>query len=204
MTGPLKRLQPRRRKLTVGIVGLLCASAAAGLVGVTLAKTFTLRVAQSGKVVDASTGAVTHESIVTTSRGLAVYVLTGDSRSSPECTSANGCFKFWPPVKVASPTDLSKASGVPYKLGIFHRDGFFQVTLGGHPLYRYAGDHQAAVANGQHAHGFGGTWHVIKIQGSGGGTTTTPATTTSTTSTTTSTTTTSTTAYGGGGGGGGW
>jgi predicted lipoprotein with Yx(FWY)xxD motif len=123
------------------------------------------------------------ENIVVTSSGFAVYYLTGDSAHHPRCTKANGCFGFWPPVKVSSPGKLSKASGISGALGTLHRNGFYQVTLAGRPLYTYANDKKRRTATGEGLTGFGGVWHVIKASGGGSSNTTTTT---------------------GGGGGGGW
>ncbi len=133
----LKPISARGPKGAVVIIAALAGFAMAALVGIALAKTFTLQVAKNAKVTN-QTGTTKTENIVVTSRGFAVYELTGDSKSHPECTKANSCFSFWPPVTVSSPKKLSKARGISGKLGVWHRNGFFQATLGGHPLYRFA------------------------------------------------------------------
>lgn len=52
------------------------------------------------------------------------------------------------------------------KLGVLHRSGgVSQVTINGHPLYTYAGDHATGGANGQGIKSFGGTW--MTLAGSG-------------------------------------
>jgi predicted lipoprotein with Yx(FWY)xxD motif len=155
----------RRRVSRAAVVS---AVATIGLVSAALASSFTLAVAKNAKVTDQS-GTVKHESIVTNSRGFAVYWLTGDSARHPECTAANGCFKFWPPVTVSSARKLSKAPGVKGKLGLWHRNGFLQVTLGGHPVYRFAFDKGRAAATGEGIRSFGGTWHVTRPAASTGG-----------------------------------
>jgi predicted lipoprotein with Yx(FWY)xxD motif len=169
------------RNLALVLVSVAAATSAV-LVGMALAKSFVLRVANNAKVVNTQ-AAVTHENIVVGSRGRAVYTLSGDSRHHAKCTQANSCLRFWPPVKVASARKLSGAHGVKGKLGVWHRNGFMQLTLGGHPLYTYAGDSRRHVATGEGIKGFGGTWHVVKASPaqSGG----TPTTSTSTTTTTT-------------------
>lgn len=170
----------------------------AALVGIAVAKTFTLRIAKGASVTDTSSVTV-HEDVVVDARGFVVYTLSGDTARHLKCTKANGCFKFWPPVKVSSAKKLSKAPGIKGKLGVLHRNGFNQVTVGGHPLYQFSGDHQRATAVGEGIHGFGGTWHVIKTSGPKGPATTLPppspstSTTTSTSPPTYPTTTTSTT-----------
>jgi predicted lipoprotein with Yx(FWY)xxD motif len=161
MTRFLRPARSRNAKIAVATIAATAGVAAAALVGVALAKTFTLQVARNAKVTNQS-GATKSENIAVNSRGFAVYTLTGDSTSHPECTKASGCFSFWPPLKVSSAKKLSKAPGIKGRLGVWHRNGFFQVTLAGHPLYRYAADTQRHKATGEGVQSFGGTWHVEK------------------------------------------
>ena len=166
---------------------------AAALVGVAVAKTFTLHEVKNATVMNANTGAIVHENIVTNSRGFAAYTLTGDSMSHPQCIS-NQCRMIWPWLTVSSPSKLSKGPGVPGKLTVWHHNGVFQVVDGGHPVYRFAFDKNASDATGEAIHSFGGTWHVLKGDPSGGSTSSTSSTMSSTmTSTSTSTPTTPTT-----------
>jgi predicted lipoprotein with Yx(FWY)xxD motif len=196
----LKR-KPVRRTITLPWLGheirlwslrraVLLPVAAAGfafaaLLGSALAKSFALKVAKNATVTNQS-HVTKHENIAVNSRGSAVYLLTGDSKRHPECTKANGCFGIWKPIKVTSKKRLSKAPGIHGKLGIWRRNGILQVTLGGHPLYRFVSDHQKLPATGEGIRSFGGTWHVIKAAGaSGGGTGSTTGGTTNTMPTTT-------------------
>lgn len=187
----LKPARTRAPKLAVAIVAATAGFAAAALVGVAIAKAFTVQVAKNAKVTNQS-GMTTTENIAVNSRGFALYTLTGDSKSHPKCAKGNSCFSFWPPLTVASAKQLSKAPGIKGKLGVWHRNGFFQAMLAGHPLYRYAPDTQRHTATGEGIHSFGGTWHVLKAAGSASGSATM---TTTTTTTTTSTTTTVSCAY---------
>ena len=155
-----RSFRARSPKAVAATIAALAGFAAAALVGVALARSFTLRVATNAQVTNQA-GTTASESIVT-SRGFAVYELTGDSSRHSKCTRRNGCFMFWPPVKVSSPRKLSKASGIRGKLRVWHRDGFFQLTLAGHPLYRYAGDSKSGDVNGQ---GIAGKWHVMTPSG---------------------------------------
>jgi predicted lipoprotein with Yx(FWY)xxD motif len=173
------RRHARNLALALVTVG---AAAGAVLVGMALAKSFVLQVAKNAKVMNTK-GAVAHENIVVGAHGRAVYTLSGDTRQHPKCTQANSCFQFWPPVKVASAKKPSGAQGVKGKLGVWHRNGFMQLTLGGHPLYTYAADSQSHVATGEGIKGFHGTWHVVKASPANSGST--PTTSTPTTSTTT-------------------
>jgi predicted lipoprotein with Yx(FWY)xxD motif len=152
-------------------------------VSVALAKTFTLNVAKHAAVTTMATSTTVHEAVVVTNKGFLVYTLSGDSKSHPKCTKANGCFQFWPPVTVASMKKLSKAAGISGKLGTWKRNGFTQVTLGGHPLYRFFLDTKKDAGQGEAIVSFGGTWHVVKAKSSSSKTTQTPASTTPTSTT---------------------
>jgi predicted lipoprotein with Yx(FWY)xxD motif len=175
MSSPHRRLSRK---------ALVSAPAAAGIaiaivVSVAVAATGSdaLHVATQAKVTNTA-GVTKLENIAVTKRGRAVYELSGDSRHHPKCTRSNGCFQFWPPVKVHSSQHLKKASGIKGKLGTWRRDGFLQLTLSGHPLYMYAGDGKADIATGQGIRTFGGTWTVVRA---GGTVNTAPPTTTSST-----------------------
>jgi predicted lipoprotein with Yx(FWY)xxD motif len=183
----------RPRSLAVLLAAVLGVATAA-LVGVAVAKTFTLQVATNAKVTN-QTGVTKRENIAVNSRGFAIYDLTGDSKRHPKCTKTNGCFKFWPPVTVSSPKVPSKPAGVTGALGVWRRDGFFQLTIAGRPVYRFAPDSQRHVATGEGIRSFGGTWHVVKAAKAPNGTTTTTTTTTMTTPSTTTMTTTTTCLY---------
>jgi predicted lipoprotein with Yx(FWY)xxD motif len=168
-------MSPQHRRFTTRIRRSVAALAAVAVglavfAGMTVAKTFTLQVAKHATV-DNQNNQTVHENIVVTSKGRAVYELSGDSKSHPKCTMANSCFTFWPPVKVASRSSLSKAPGVPGKLGIWHRNGFNQVTLNGHPVYNYVGDTAKDQANGEGIMSFGGTWGVAKAATTSSGST---------------------------------
>jgi predicted lipoprotein with Yx(FWY)xxD motif len=186
MTRFLRPGPTRGRRLIAAVIAAAGGFAAAALVGVALAKSFTVQAVANGKVTNQS-GATKTENIAGNSRGFALYTLSGDSRSHPKCTKANGCVSFWPPLTVASAKKLSKGPGIRGKLAVWHHDGSFQVTLAGHPLYRYAADRQRHDATGEGVRSFGGIWHVVSAAGSAGGTGTMPTTTTTTMTTTTTT-----------------
>jgi predicted lipoprotein with Yx(FWY)xxD motif len=172
------------RPPAVGLIVAVAGFAVAGLAGIAAAKTFTLNVAKNAQVTNTKHVTV-REPIAVTSRGMAVYTLSGDSMHHQKCTNANSCFTFWPPVKVASAKNLNKATGISGKLGVWHRDGFFQLTLNGHPLYMFAADKHKDDATGEGINGFHGIWHVTKASVSK----TTSTTTTSTSSGTSTSTT---------------
>jgi predicted lipoprotein with Yx(FWY)xxD motif len=174
------------RKSTLGRLGrrtgyaafLSAIIAAVALAGVAIASSFTLTVAKNGKVTNQKMQTKT-EPIAVNSKGHAVYFLTGDSRSHPECVKANGCFLIWPPLTVKKANSKpSVATGIKGKLGVWNRQGpngpIHQVTLGGHPLYMFALDTQKDHAIGEGIVHFGGTWHAITARVAGTKTTTSP------------------------------
>jgi predicted lipoprotein with Yx(FWY)xxD motif len=112
--------------------------------------------------VQSGTSNASHKVLVTSS-GLPIYLLTGDSKSHPECKSAQ-CLSAWPAVRSKSmkPT-LGK--GVKGKVAIWRHNGMNQVTLNGHPLYTYSAD-SAGSASGQGLKSFGGTWWLLTANGS--------------------------------------
>ena len=99
------------------------------------------------------------ESVAVNAKGVTIYELGPETSRHLVCKSQS-CFAAWPPVKAKGA--LTKMAGVTGKLGTIKRDGFTQVTLNGHPLYTFEGDHnQAGIANGNGIVAFGGTWHVV-------------------------------------------
>jgi len=117
------------------------------------------------------------QTIVVDAGGRTLYEL----KPGAGCKSKS-CFQFWPPLKVSKNAKLTAASGVKGKLGKLHRDGFYQVTLGGDPVYTFAEDSGKGQANGNGIKSFGGTWHVIATSAAKHDTTSTTSTTTSSTS----------------------
>jgi predicted lipoprotein with Yx(FWY)xxD motif len=169
---------PLKRRSVSVLIAAIGAFAIAGLTGLALAKPSpTLSTAKNSTL---------GKTIAVDARGLTVYELSPENTRHLLCTKANGCFRFWPPVTVAAAkTKLTAAPGVKGKLRILRRNGLFQVTLGGRPLYRFSGDaSKRGKAAGQGLHGFGGTWHAVAASGRQPTTGTTITPTTSTTSTT--------------------
>jgi predicted lipoprotein with Yx(FWY)xxD motif len=163
-----------------GVVLLVLAGVASiALVSLALARSFALSIANAATVTNANTHASVRENIVVNGKRHAVYTLTGDSMKHPLCTAKNGCFQFWPPVTTTAKKPAA-APGIRGKLGIWHRNGFAQLTLNGHPLYTFVEDKRANDANGEAFHGFGGTWHVLRSKGASHQVSSTPTTTTTT------------------------
>ena len=138
----------------VAVVAGALAFAVAGFTGLAIA-------GSSHTTLGTSHNAKVGETIAVDSSGRTVYVLKPETTHHLLCTSKQ-CLQFWPPVTVKSAkAKLSKATGVKGKLGVIHRGGFFQVTLGNEPLYRFAEDKKAGQANGDGINNFGGVWHVV-------------------------------------------
>lgn len=167
-------MSAKTKLLSAGIAGLTCGALAGGLA-----------LASSHPTLGTASNAALGKTIVVDRHGMTVYALRPETARHLLCTKASGCLSAWPPVTVKSRhAKVSAAHGIKGKLGIVHRDGVFQVTLDGHPLYRFGGDQAAGDAHGQGLHSFGGTWHVIAVKsGSSGATTTTTDTTTTQTTT---------------------
>lgn len=79
--------------------------------------------------------------VLATGSGRTVYELVGATPSHSACTGS--CLSIWPPVK---------ANGR-------------QLVVGGHPLYRFAGDHGPGQVNGQGLKDTWGKWWALNPAG---------------------------------------
>jgi predicted lipoprotein with Yx(FWY)xxD motif len=89
-------------------------------------------------------------------------VFTKDT--TPGSSACNGdCAGSWPPLTVAAAGDVTAGAGVTGTLGTITRtDGTLQVTLGGKPLYYFAGDAAAGDTKGQ---GLNNVWYLASPAG---------------------------------------
>jgi predicted lipoprotein with Yx(FWY)xxD motif len=181
MPRPMNPGRPRWRPLSAALLATIVAGwAIFAVTGIALAKSFTLTAAKSAKVTNAQ-NVTKHEGIAVNGHGLAVYDLVPETVHHALCTKTNMCLKFWFPVTVANAkAKPTLGPGVKGKVGVWHRNGFFQVTLAGHPLYTFIGDSKRDVATGDTIKNFGGIWHVILAGSNKKGTQTTPPPTTTT------------------------
>jgi len=102
-------------------------------------------------------------SVVVDSRGQTLYAVSGERVGNLKCINQT-CFSTWLPYKVMANQSLTRGAGVTGALSKLQRvrARFFQVMLGGRPLYRYAGDNNSkGSAKGQGIRSFGGTWGVV-------------------------------------------
>lgn len=100
--------------------------------------------------------------LVTGKGGMTLYLFTPDTGAASAC---NGdCATAWPPLTVASASDVAAGTGVTGALGTITRDdGTLQVTLAGEPLYYYSGDKAAGDTTGQELFD---KWYVVSPAGS--------------------------------------
>lgn len=166
----MQRCLSGARRSGVTVLIMIAGFAMAMMVGIAIAKTFTLKVEKNARVTNQQQQS-RHETIATF-KGFAVYLLTGDSKHHPECLS-KACLAAWPPVTVPSGKKPTKAPGIAGRLGVWrHKAGrrtINQVTLAGHPLYTFAGDSNNGAANGQGITIGPHVWQVITASASGGG-----------------------------------
>ena len=146
--------------LAVGVFTLgACGTASSGSPGTSAAAT--PAVTGTGNLLAVATTSL--GPILVDGHGMAIYRFASDSPGHSTCTST--CLQYWP--VVAAPTTLpASLAGVNAPLGTLTRsDGTKQLTVGGWPVYTYAGDTTAGVASGQGKNLSGGQWWVLSASG---------------------------------------
>lgn len=99
-----------------------------------------------------SEGTPAAAAVLTDASGFSLYTFDLDTTSDSTCY--DGCATHWP----ASLVTARDAAAVVAPFGTTTRhDGASQLTLDGHPLYRFAGDTAPGQTNGD---GLGGVWHL--------------------------------------------
>jgi predicted lipoprotein with Yx(FWY)xxD motif len=93
--------------------------------------------------------------------GLSLYVFEKDTGNTSACVDT--CATNWPPLTVASASDVKAGSGVTGEIGTIKRpDGSTQVTLDGKPLYYFGNDKAAGDTNGQ---ALNDLWYLVSPTG---------------------------------------
>lgn len=101
--------------------------------------------------------------IVINEGGFTLYRFDKDTAKPPSTTCVDACATKWPPVTVDPTGKLGLAGVDKAAVGLVKRpDGTSQLTLGGWPVYRYAGDTTPGATSGQ---GVGGTWFAVTPDG---------------------------------------
>jgi predicted lipoprotein with Yx(FWY)xxD motif len=167
----LSRLHLSRRLLALGlipVVGIL--AAACGSSGGGQASTTTTSLAPSATAPTPATGpapVVTTKTvgglgkILVNEQGQVLYSFTKGGAPVP-CSAS--CLQVWPAVTLPPGVTAPTGSSGVGTLGTTTSNGVTQVTVGGLPLFTYAGDSAPGVANGNDLVSFGGTWKVVKAQ----------------------------------------
>jgi predicted lipoprotein with Yx(FWY)xxD motif len=111
--------------------------------------------------------------VVTDGKGYVLYRFDADSAKPTKVTCYNDCAKVWP-AAIARGGITTKGVDKNLVSTVRRTDGTTQLTLAGHPLYRYAKDDQPREAYGQ---GVDGTWFALTPTGAKASTVTpTPST----------------------------
>jgi predicted lipoprotein with Yx(FWY)xxD motif len=101
--------------------------------------------------------------VLVNGEGRTLYEFAGDQTNKSTCTGE--CAQEWP--YVPAPTPLPAAlPGVTGAIGSTSRPGGAkQLTIGGHPVYTYAGDTAPEQTNGQGRKTDGHVWSVVSATG---------------------------------------
>jgi predicted lipoprotein with Yx(FWY)xxD motif len=142
----------RRRRATHGLYAL----AIAALLAMS-AIAAPMALAKGSKTVTGeATAPKLHKTVLTNTKGLTLYTLSGETHGKFICTTAE-CLKAWPPLLV-TPSTTPKG---PVKLGtIKNPEGKTQVTFKGMPVYTFEGDSKKGEANGEGLKDVG-VWHAV-------------------------------------------
>jgi predicted lipoprotein with Yx(FWY)xxD motif/predicted outer membrane protein len=99
--------------------------------------------------------------IVIDAKGRTLYRFDKDSATPSKSNCNDSCVRRWPPALAG---DQLSTRGVEQNLvgKVKRRDGRWQLTLAGWPLYRFAGDRRAGDAKGQN---FAGVWFAAAPDG---------------------------------------
>lgn len=99
--------------------------------------------------------------VVTDAKGWVLYRFDKDTKGAAMSACTGACAKIWPPAWTSGKPRLTGID--PARVDtIKWADGRLQLTLGGWPLYRYAGDPKPGAWKGQ---GVSGTWWVAAPTG---------------------------------------
>ena len=141
--------RPRRRARSLSVLVLAAVLALSAVV-------VPMALARSSRTVAGEAQAASlHKTVLTDTKGLTLYTLTGETNGKFICTGA--CLKAWPPLLVAAGT----APKGPVKLGTIKRpEGKTQVTFKGMPVYTFSGDSAKGQANGEGIKDVG-VWHAV-------------------------------------------
>lgn len=111
--------------------------------------------------VSAKVGSSSLGKIVVNGKGMSAYYFDMDKANSGVSVCSGECAANWP--AITSSTKKASVSGIRGKIGtIAIKDGGFQVTINGRPIYTFAFDTAPGQTRGQ---GSQGVWYVIAPTG---------------------------------------
>ncbi|MFF3562191.1 hypothetical protein ACFYXS_19340 [Streptomyces sp. NPDC002574] len=100
--------------------------------------------------------------VVLNGAGFTLYRFDNDSANPSRSTCFDACASTWPPYLVAKGGKVFIDGIRKSAIGFVPRDGAFQVTIGGWPVYLFSKDTEPGDTNGQ---GVGGTWFGVTPDG---------------------------------------
>ena len=133
--------------------------------------------ALAGSTATVGTASTSLGTVLVNSSGRTLYMLSGETTNKLLCTSS-ACLKFWPPLSSATKPTVSGAAKSSL-VNWFKRNGKWQVTYAGHPLYTFAGDTKAGAVSGEGVKDGSSTWWAVSPSGAAMPKKSTKATTTS-------------------------
>jgi predicted lipoprotein with Yx(FWY)xxD motif len=101
--------------------------------------------------------------ILVDGHGRSLYLFDRDSRGKSSCYG--GCAGEWPPLIAAAKPHAASGAKASLLGRTKRRDGRWQVTYKGHPLYTFSGDASKGQTNGEGLDDFGGWWYVVSPAG---------------------------------------
>jgi predicted lipoprotein with Yx(FWY)xxD motif/predicted outer membrane protein len=116
---------------------------------------------KAGKPILSTADSASVGSVVIDSKGYTLYRFDKDSPSPSKSNCIGSCVKKWPPALAG---DQLSTKGISQSLvgKVKRQDGRWQLTLGGWPLYRFAGDRRAGDVKGQNV---AGVWFAVGPDG---------------------------------------
>jgi predicted lipoprotein with Yx(FWY)xxD motif len=113
----------------------------------------------SGPPVTIALGASPLGQVAVDASGHTLYRFDMDTPGSGTSSCDRACAAAWPPALLSG--QPTAGPGLIGTLGVVTRtDGTKQISLDGHPLYRYAGDQNPGDTTGD---GIGGIWHAETV-----------------------------------------
>jgi predicted lipoprotein with Yx(FWY)xxD motif len=101
--------------------------------------------------------------VLTDSKGMTLYRLSGEQNGKFICTSA-ACLQVWHPLTASGSSAVG--GGVGSLSTVKRPDGTEQVTYKGMPLYTFSQDQQAGDAKGEGVKDVG-TWNAVRVSAAG-------------------------------------